>query len=297
MFIRSLCALGILVSGAAAQAGLSSSPSYVLRAQVTPNAGNASASASYSAKLVVGEAGAAGMESNSYQTVLGAAATTGSMGPIAPVLFGISTPSGGKEGGELTTLAGIGLADGGAPGVQFGSSPASSVNVLSGTSVEVQVPPGISSLLAFSGVPTEGNPIGLVDVELVTSLGTSRLGNGYGYLPAMLPQSKPLLGSEFVLRMQNEVPGSFCALTFGLPIAGLGLHIQGIGGALELLALVQPLGGLVATGALDHHDYLLPIPEQASLIGQTVYFQGVVIRSLVPLEAEFTAAVGVTLQG
>ena len=59
MFIRSLCALGILVSGAAAQAGLSSSPSYVLRAQVTPNAGNASASASYSAKLVVGEAGGA----------------------------------------------------------------------------------------------------------------------------------------------------------------------------------------------------------------------------------------------
>jgi hypothetical protein len=86
-------------------------------------------------------------------------------GQAAPMVSGISPNQGTSNGGTEVTITGGGFQFG-APSVQFGSSPATAVTVLSGSVISATAPPSASS------VPDAGST---VDVTVTNPLGTSPL--------------------------------------------------------------------------------------------------------------------------
>lgn len=86
-------------------------------------------------------------------------------GQAAPMVSGISPNQGTSNGGTEVTITGGGFQFG-APSVQFGSSPATAVTVLSGSVISATAPPSASS------VPDAGST---VDVTVTNPLGESPL--------------------------------------------------------------------------------------------------------------------------
>ena len=182
---------------------------------------------------------------------------------VGPTVSSVSNAFGLVTGGTTVTVTGTGFASGDT--VQFGSTPATSVTVLSGTSLSVVAPP---------------NSSGLVDVTVTTPDGTSPVVNGdrftYVALPTVTgvsPAAGPTAGGNTV-----TITGTGFQNIFGFP----GVSVVDFGSVpapsftvdsdTQLTATVPPgsagtvdvtaltwLGATTAISAADQYTYL-PVP-------------------------------------
>ena len=181
---------------------------------------------------------------------------------VGPTVTSVSNAFGLVTGGTTVSIKGTGFTSGAT--VQFGSTPAESVTVLSSTSLSVVTPPG--------------SP-GLVDVTVTTSDGTSPVVNGdrftYVALPTVTgisPAAGPTAGGNTV-----TITGTGFQNIFGFP--GVTKVDFGSGPApsftvdsdTQLTATVPPgsagtvdvtaltwLGATTATSAADQYTYQVP---------------------------------------
>lgn len=182
---------------------------------------------------------------------------------VGPTVTGLSTAFGLVTGGMTLTVTGTNFTSGST--VQFGSTPATSVTVLSSTSLSVVTPPGLP---------------GAVDVTVTTPDGTSPVSNSdkffYVALPTITgvsPAVGPTAGGNTVTitgsGFQNlfHFPG-VTTVDFGsVPAPSFTVDSDtqitatvppGSAGAVDVTELSW-LGAITATSAADQYTYL-PVP-------------------------------------
>jgi len=181
---------------------------------------------------------------------------------VGPAVTSVSNAFGLVTGGTTVTVKGSGFTSGAT--VQFGSTPATSVAVLSSTSLSVVTPPG---------------PPGPVDVTVTTSDGTSPVVNGdrftYVALPTVTgvsPAAGPTAGGNTV-----TITGTGFQNIFGFPgvthvdfgsVPASSFTVDsdtqltatvppGSAGTVDVTALTW-LGATAATSAADQYTYQVP---------------------------------------
>lgn len=250
--------------------------------------GGASSSANYDAQAELNAAfPAAASASETYQLEAGVTWIEPVLGSDQPVIFSVSPANGAAAGGAPTVVRGLNFTAPGAgnTSVTVGGLPASGVQVLGPTEMQLITPPGVDGL---------GNPLGSAAFELSNDLGSSQAPDGYQYLPAVYLLSPAQLGDPLNVRLATA-PGAIALMWFGLPIPGLPpLSLPGYDGAAPLvLDLTFLLNGVfVPTGELT-----LPvvIPDDPLLLGASVDLQALAITDPFTPAGSFTNVLNVPI--
>ncbi len=280
-------ALWAQASATSAQSLAGSETHTSLAAQVV-GGGGASASTSYQAQAELNAAfPAAASSSETYQLEPGVTWLEPVLGSDQPVIFSVSPANGAAAGGTPTVVRGLNFTAPGAgiASVTVGGLPASGVQVVGPTELQLITPPGIDGI---------GNPLGSTPLQLTNDLGSSLAPDGFQYLPAVYLLSPAQLGDPLNVRLATA-PGAIALMWFGLPIPGLPpLSLPGYDGAAPLvLDLTFLLNGVfVPTGELT-----LPvvIPNDPLLIGASVDLQALAITDPFTPAGSFTNVLNVPI--
>lgn len=267
---------------------LAGSETHTSLAAQTVGGGGDSASASYQAQAELNAAfPAAASASETYRLEPGATWLEPALGSDQPVIFSVTPASGAASGGTPTVVRGLNFTAPGAgnTNVSVGGLPASGVQVLGPTELQLITPAGLDGL---------GNPLGGTALEVTNDLGSSQAPDGFQYLPAVYLLSPAQLGDPLNVRLATA-PGAIALMWFGLPLPGLPpLTLPGYEGAAPLvLDLTFLLNGVfVPTGELT-----LPvvIPDDPLLAGASVDLQALAITDPFAPAGSFTNVLNVPI--
>jgi hypothetical protein len=275
-----------LAAGAFAAQGVSGAESALVLASAAGTSGADAGGALYELQQQVG-AGLAGSGASgtTFDWALGLPALGASFAPPAPVAFGLVPHYGDRLGGASTRLLGFGFANPAISSttVQLGALVASASGPASNTYLDLVTPPGVNGF---------GNPLGPVDVAVITDLGASLLPDGYAYSPALLAGGPAAIGCPFAWRYFGA-SSSWGLLATGGSVPGTAIAVPPLGGALELAAFVIPLTAAKFAPA-GELELTYTLPSNPSLVGLAFEFQMVGLTSLAPLEGSFSNRLQVT---
>lgn len=250
--------------------------------------GGASSSSSYQTQAELNAAfPAAASASETFQLEPGVTWLEPVLGSDQPVIFSVTPASGAASGGTPTVVRGLNFTAPGAgnTSISVAGFPASGVQVLSPTELQLITPPGVDGI---------GNPLGSASLELSNDLGSSQAPDGFQYLPAVYLLSPAQLGDPLNVRLATA-PGAIALMWFGLPIPGLPpLTLPGYDGAAPLLLDLTFLlnGVFVPTGELT-----LPvlIPSDPLLVGASVDLQALAVTDPFTPAGSFTNVLNVPI--
>jgi len=274
-----LAALCALAAGGSAQ--LATSPGYTLEAVSLGGAGGGTGSP--------GTAVFAAQEPASDDEPLASASFQLEVGFLTrydlesgePGLFDVSPASGPIAGGTPITLSGLHFDRGGTAGVvtvDVGGQPASSVVVVSDTTLTAVTPPG---------------SYGPADVTVSTALGSAVRAGGHVFTPGLV--TSPVAWQTGTLRIANHGPlgasfqTQFSTVATSIPLPPFGTLLIGPAPILDGVPITPyPASGL--------SEVIVPIPTSPSAAGTTLHFQTAAILSFAPLDVQLLNRQSVLLQ-
>lgn len=256
-----------------------------LAPSLTAGGGRATSAGHTAESALDGPLGAGYAASSPQHAILGGSAVfapdgLGNAGPIVTAVL----PRAVRASGEAVTIYGAGLTGLGPGGLTFAGVPAASVSTISDRELSAFTP---NLTNAF------GNPLAAVDVAVQSGPSEAALGDGVISTPAYLQTSPARLDSTFTVT-HIGAPGGIGIPSWAAPIPGVVVPLSGIGGAVELAQIFFTYPGetLDADGV---SSTVYPIPDKPTLVGQTIYFQSIVVETFVPTVASFTNTVAVEI--
>jgi hypothetical protein len=291
-----LTSVAALHAGAAAQNRVASSPNYGVLVRSTPagevvgaKAGNRRATL----RCTWVTTGNAASSSPSYQVsldTLGLASFAPSGPPLVAHVGSAVAGSGAKGtklGGTKTTVFGLRLVDSnGQTAVSVGGSTAVA-GAATSTQVVLETGPGLNAY---------GNPLGPSDVVVDHAGGSGARTDAFTYQPAVRNLSSASIGEVLQLEYTSDLTGTLYQVWGGGIFPGVAIPIAPFAGALEVWNPAFDLTPLLFAAA---NDASVPIfvPADPTLVGATLWIQGVSISELVPaLVGSFTNAETITFQ-
>ncbi len=186
-----------------------------------------------------------------------------------PRIVDVSPGFGTVDGGTPITICGLHFDRGGTAApltVDVGGQPASSVVVVSDTTVTAVTPPG---------------SFGPADVTITTALGTTVDAGGYIYSPGLT--SSPEAWQTGVLRIANYGPAggtfqtAYSTVTTSIPLPPFGTLLIGPSPIFDAIpSTPYPASGVALAE--------VTVPVNPTLAGVTFHLQSVAVLSLVPLD-------------
>lgn len=209
------------------------------------------------------------------------------LGTDGPVLFGSVPPAGAAAGGEVVVLRGLNFTATGAgiTDVTFAGQAANAVTVLGPSTIQATTPAGVDGF---------GNPLGAVEIELSNGLGSASGRDDFLFTPAVHLYSPAQLGDPLAVRLRTA-PGALAFLWFGVDLGGPPpIPLPGFDGSVALLLAqtVVAAGAFLPTGELT---VPLAVPDQPSLAGAVLDFQGLAITDLFGPAGSFTNVLDVPI--
>lgn len=287
-WLPAVAACGLLLPLAPAQSvSGSETATQLARGALSGGGTTASASGTVDSALSATSSGPVA-SSESFQLVPGVVWTEPVLGTDEPILYAIEPATGAATGAQVRTLRGLNFTapGAGATDVTFGSLPATDVQIVGPTEIQVTTPAGIDAV---------GNPLAGVPVQVQNALGSGAAADEFRYLPAVYLYSPAQLGDPLALRMSTE-PNALAFLWFGLAIDGFPpLPIPGFAGAYALLNSQTFLanGTFLPSGELT---LPIPIPGNPNLVGVELSFQGAAVTDFVSVGGSFTNVLPVPVQ-
>lgn len=286
------CALlALLAAPAAAQEPASGSEGHVATASNHPVAGGESTSETHAVASELGHPTAGPLAtSTNYRFESGSVLTGSGLAVPAlsrPIVFGISDGHGTNAGGNLKSVFGFNfdVPNSFLTTVDFGTAPATGIRVVDNTTIDLTTPVGQSA---------NGNPLGLVPIEVTNLFGTAQADVGYVYEQGIFQVAPPILGRDYNLHLITDTPALFYTV-LGISQMGVSLPLTGFDGRFELV--INPIS-LPPTGlSLDGFGtYTLRIPEDPTLLGLPVEFEMVLLETINPTTGAFTNVQKSTIQ-
>ena len=195
------------------------------------------------------------------------------IGTSRPITFGASGGTGDRAGGSPVTVFGINFMTAGAGQtiVRIGGLPASSVHVVSGTTITAAAPQGVDGF---------GNPKGSVPVVVINGNGSSQASDTFIYKPALHQVAHAEVGAPWHFSLYL-LPSSFYMVFFGGGLPGAPLPLPPFDGTLALNNNPVLLTDFSPT--LDPIEELgFELPDDPLLVGTSIEFQALVFTSLFP---------------
>lgn len=263
------------------------SPAHLAAAVGLSNGGGSTSSSAYSAEVsLTGQLFASTASSPLFRAGGGVVAVGPDLTPTVPLLAAVTPRIVRAAGGEVVTLHGVGLAPGAVPPtVRFAGQPSPQVSVDAAGTVTAVTP-----LL----VDADGNPLGLVEVQVQTANGIASDSDAVIAGPAYLQTSPARLGGDFFLT-HHATPFGLGVPSWGLALSSGAIPLPGYAGALAVYPVFQtaPAESLDSTGI---SSTAWPIPDLPQLVGRTLDFQSFVFESLVTFSGSFTNLVSVVIE-
>jgi hypothetical protein len=236
----------------------------------------------------------AGPEATSANYILraGVSWTVPEVLSTGPIVFGATQMSADKDGGQTVEVRGFNFLQPGAGplSVTFGGQLGTGTVVTSETIALTTVPGGVTAL---------GNPPPLADVAVSNALGahaafTSPIRPSFVYEPALIRTDHARLGRTLHLHLLTD-PGTSIILALGQTIPGVGVAISPLEGSAETLINVQ-LAVPFAPVTGDQYTHPVHVPDDPTLVGQSITFQGVALTGLAPLAGAFSNPLTLLIQ-
>jgi hypothetical protein len=280
-----LALLGLLAPAAASQEPLAGSEQHVTTARTAPAGAERSDSETFTVEAAAGASLAtSGQSSPNFSFASGVGAAAGDLVVPAlsrPIVFGVSSGYGDRDGGEVEKVFGFNfdqflsfLTD-----VEVAGAPATGETVLSNTVVQFISPQGRN---------VHGNPLGAVELSVTNQWGTSESSKSYVYTPGVYDTRQAGVGRFYAIDFLGE-PNSLYWLFIGTSLPGQAVTLSSFDGALEvLLNGILLFSGFTFTGH-ENLGFVIPPPEDvAGLAGLPLEIQMLTVTSLDPIEGSFT---------
>lgn len=281
-------ALALTGAGASAQNQIATSPNHVALLRATPAGLERLSSPNHEAVFRADwqHLEQTALSSPSGRNVLVSTLGAVSFAPFGPPLVAlVEDDRGPSAGGTATAIQGLRLTDAnGMASVDVGGA-AATVGLLSPTRLEIVTGTGLSAI---------GNPLGSSDVTVTHAAGTGSRTDAFVYQPAIRSLSSGSIGAALQLEYTSDLAGTFYQLWAGGIFPGVTIPIPPFAGQLEVW---NPAFELTPLTLAAGTEAALPIfiPNDATLIGATLWFQGVSITQFLPsLQGTFLAAIPVT---